>query len=106
MKVFISWSGPRSHAAALAARDFVQDVLQYSDPFVSSEDIAKGRRWLPEIIGELENSAFGIICLTRANLAAPWVLFEAGALGGRYSEGRVSCLLVGLKQSDVAPPLG
>jgi hypothetical protein len=33
-------------------------------------------------------------------------LFEAGALGAKYSEGRVSCLLVGLKPADVAPPLG
>jgi hypothetical protein len=106
MKVFISWSGPRSHAAALKLRDWLQDVLQYSNPFVSSEDIAKGRRWLPEILGELKETGFGIICLTRENMAAPWVLFEAGALGARYTEGRVSCLLVGMSNAEVEAPLG
>jgi hypothetical protein len=106
MKVFISWSGARSHAAAAKLRDWLQDVLQYSEPFVSSEDIAKGRRWLPEIMSELKEAGFGIICLTRENMNAPWVLFEAGALGARYTEGRVSCLLVGMSNADVEPPLG
>lgn len=106
MKVFISWSGPLSHQVALALREWLPSVIQSIDPYVSSEDIDKGARWSTDIAAELEKSAYGILCVTRDNLEAPWINFEAGALSKSVDKSRVSPFLFGLKRSDVkAGPL-
>ena len=83
MKIFISWSGDVSKAAALALRDAFGRIFQGVDPWVSSEDIDKGSEWFAEVLGVLEDSRFAILCLTPQNLAAPWLLFEAGAIAGK-----------------------
>lgn len=105
MKIFISWSGTSSHSVALALKEWLPSVIQAVEPFVSSEDIQKGVRSFPEISQELEAAHFGIVCLTPENLSAPWLLFEAGALSKSLGQGRVSPLLVGVKESDVKGPL-
>jgi hypothetical protein len=101
VKVFISWSGEQSHKVALALRDWLPSVIQTVEPYVSSEDIDKGARWSSDIAGELEKSSFGILCVTRQNLEAPWIHFEAGALSKSVDKSRVSPLLFGLKRSEV-----
>lgn len=93
MKVFISWSGDVSRRAAMALKDWLPNVIQTVDPFVSSENIQKGARWFTDVGAELEAAKFGIICLTPDNLTAPWLLFEAGALSKSLSQSRVSPLL-------------
>lgn len=105
MKVFISWSGQGSHAVALALKDWLPRVLQSVEPWVSSEDINKGARWLVELSAELADTSYGIVCLTPESLNAPWVLFEAGALSKGIELGRVSPLLVGLTDADLSGPL-
>ena len=70
MKVFLSWSGHRSHQVALALRDWLPSVIQSITPYVSSEDIDKGARWSTDIAKELEDSTFGILCVTKDNLEA------------------------------------
>ena len=84
MKVFISWSGIKSHKIALALKDWLPKVIQSLEPYVSSENIDKGARWSTDIATELETSNFGILCVTRDNFEAPWLLFEAGALSKSY----------------------
>jgi hypothetical protein len=101
MKVFISWSGDLSHKVALELRDWLPSVIQTVEPYVSSEDIDKGARWSSDVAGELEKSSFGILCITRQNLEAPWIHFEAGALSKSVDKSRVSPLLFGLKRSEV-----
>lgn len=81
VKVFLSWSGELSHKLACAFRDWLPSVLQSIVPYVSSEDIDKGARWSTDIAQELELSAFGILLITKENLNAPWINFEAGARG-------------------------
>ena len=46
MKIFISWSGEKSRRIALMLREWFPNVLNAVEPFVSSEDIAKGSRWV------------------------------------------------------------
>jgi len=106
MKVFISWSGELSHKVALALHDWLPCVLNEAKPFVSSEDIRKGNRWLLDVSKELATTRFGIICLTPDNLNAPWILFEAGALSKSLKDSQVCTLLLGqLKPTDVKGPL-
>jgi len=103
MNVFISWSGERSKAVAGFLRDWLKDVIQALDPWISA-DIDKGERWSEAVRQALEKSATGIICVTSENLNAPWLLFEAGALS--KSTTHVFTFLTGLRPEEVSHPLG
>jgi hypothetical protein len=105
MKVFISWSGRTSQAVALALRDWLPSVLQSIDPYMSSEDIEKGARWSIEIGRELDNTSFGILCVTPDNVESSWLNFEAGALAKSIDSSHVSPVLVGLRPADLVGPL-
>jgi TIR domain len=105
MKIFISWSGSYSHGVALAIKDWLPFIFPDIDAFVSSEDVRKGKRWLVEISKELANSNFGIICLTRKNLEAPWILFEAGALSKLKTANVCTLLMDNLRPGDIDGPL-
>jgi len=105
MKVFISWSGPRSHEIALAFRDWLPLVLPFVTPWVSSEDIPKGARWPVELGRELDAARFGIICLVPENLSELWVIFEAGAMSRSIDAARVAPFLVEVDIQDVPGPL-
>jgi len=105
MKVFLSWSGEVSHQIACALRDWLPQILNKVVPYVSSEDIDKGERWATDIGKELEASSFGVIAVTPANLSAPWIHFEAGALSKTVDRSNVVPFLFGLKRSEVTGPL-
>ena len=104
-KVFISWSGDLSRQLAETVRNWLPGVLQYVKPYFTPDDIEKGTKWSSEIIGELEGSEVGIICLTRDNLNKPWILFEAGALSKNFGKSKVCTLLFGVDSSDLTGPL-
>lgn len=105
MKLFISWSGERSQAMATALHEWFPLTLHYIKPWMSKSDIQAGDRWTIEIAKELETTNFGIICITKDNLNAPWLLFEAGALAKSMQHGRVIPLLLDLDVKDVSGPL-
>ena len=99
MKVFISWSGNKSHKVAMIFREWLPSVIQSLEPYVSSEDIDKGARWSSDIAKELEDSTFGILCVTKDNLHAPWLSFEAGALSKTMDKSFVTPFLFDIKRS-------
>ena len=105
MKIFVSWSGELSHRVAHLLRDWLPNVIQALEPFVSSEDIQKGARSLNKLAQELENSNFGIVCLTSSNADAPWILFESGVLSNSLGWNHVSPLLINISPSDLKGPL-
>jgi hypothetical protein len=105
MKVFIGWSGQQSQAMAFALREWLPLVLHYVEPWLSEKDIAAGERWADAIAKELEASNFGILCVTRENLASPWIVFEAGSLAKSLSSARVIPLLLDLEFSEISGPL-
>lgn len=106
MKIFISWSGKKSHRIALVFRDWLMVALSLPEkPYVSSEDIDKGKRWNVEISKELEKSHIGILCCTHENVQASWLLFEAGALSKVLDRSNVIPFLYDLKPQDLGGPL-
>lgn len=105
MKVFISWSGDISLKVAQLLREWLPCVINSIEPYVSSEDIDKGARWSTDIAKELENSTFGILCVTKDNFEAPWLSFEAGALSKTMEKSFVTPFLFDIKRSEVKGPI-
>lgn len=105
MDIFISWSGSSSQQVGQVFYDWLPNVIQATRPFIAGE-IEKGNRWQNEIGVNLEQCKVGLICVTADNLTAPWLNFEAGALSKSLSDGIVCTVLLGLKATDVPPPLG
>src|SRR5262245_52631663 len=105
MKVFLSWSGRRSHALAGTLRLWLTDVLQDVEPWMSDRDISAGSRWFDQLNRELQATSFGVLCLTAENIKAPWLLFEAGALSKALETARVVPYCLGFDPSVVPAPL-
>jgi len=108
VSVFISWSGEnsKSHKTALLLKQWIPNVIQGEDPWVSSVDIEAGSRWTNELFGVLQSQSIkvGIICVTQGNQSNPWLNFEAGILAHAV-ESRVCPLLIDLRAADVTSPL-
>ena len=106
MKVFISWSGQRGKFVATGLRSWLGDVVHKVEPWLSSEDIDPGTRWNAELAKQLEDTKFGVVCLTPESAHAPWVLFEAGALAKALGSAHVVPYLVQMDPRDLKQPLG
>jgi hypothetical protein len=74
-------------------------------PWFSPVDIAKGTFWSAELAAALDRSQFGIICVTRSNKKAEWLLFESGAIAKTVGRSRVCPILLDLKANELAGPL-
>ena len=108
MKIFISWSGAASHQMAKALKEWLPNVFQAvdaEDVFLSSSDVALGAQWFHELARVLDESDFGILCLTPESARAPWLLYEAGAIAKRLANSRVAPLLIGLREDELTSPL-
>ncbi|WP_153114539.1 toll/interleukin-1 receptor domain-containing protein [Rhodocyclus tenuis] len=105
MQIFISWSGERSRQIGEAFRHWLPDVIQSVRPYFTPDDITKGQRWAAEIADKLQNSQFGLFCITSENLTAPWLLFEAGAVSKDTKTGKVFPLLFGVESAQLSGPL-
>lgn len=102
--VFISWSGERSKRVGNLLKSWLPTVLQRCTPWIST-DADRGAIWFSEISGQLSDTNVGIICLTKENMNAPWILFEAGALAKGLSQSRVCPLLIDLESRNISAPL-
>lgn len=105
MNTFLSWSGAKSHAVALAFADWIPTVLNGVKPWISSKDIDKGATWITAIKQALNDSqGIGIFFVTRDNHASSWLLFEAGSIASLGHE-RVCVVYVDIEPSELQPPL-
>ena len=104
MNHVISWSGDESKKVATALKKWIRPVIQAVRPWMS-EDIDKGSIWFGELTEKLGETAFGIVCLSRENIAAPWLLFEAGAVWKATERARVCTYLFDVKAEEVNSPL-
>jgi len=105
VQVFLAWSGKQSRALATALHDWLPSVLQSVTAFLSAEDIDKGARWVTEIAKGLDDSGFGVLCVTKENAKSDWLNFEAGALSKALTMGRAAPALVDIDPADVTGPL-
>lgn len=106
MKVFLSWSGEQSRAVAGALREWLPFINSEITPWMSGTDVEPGARWSSAVAEELEATNFGIVCVTSENQNSAWLNFEAGALAKQLDTSRLVPLAIGLKPTDVKPPLG
>lgn len=90
---------------AEALRNWLPNVIQAVDPWMSNEDIKVGSRWFSEVSGELEASKFGIVCVTPENQHNPWIMFEAGALSKTIKQTYVCPYLIDIEKSQLTGPL-
>jgi|CXWL01.1.fsa_nt_gi hypothetical protein len=103
MKLLISWSGKQSQAVAKALREWIPAVVPGTTPWMSSLDISPGGRWFDELMRELEQTDFCVICLTPDNLRSPWLYFEAGAIAAKHQQAKVCGFVTGVSPSQLGP---
>ena len=103
VNILISWSEPTSRELAEILRKWLPTVLPYANPWLSSEDVRKGRPWDLELTRRLDGTSYAIVCVTTLAVArAPWVNFEAGAVSKYVERGHVSpLLLAGVSPDDL-----
>ena len=106
MQAFISWSGNRSRVIGEALRDWLPLVVHGLSCWMSSEDVHAGERWGISVSNELMKSEYGILVLTRDNMNAPWILFEAGALAKAVGLTQVCPILINVTPQEIPQPLG
>jgi hypothetical protein len=110
MRLFISWSGGRSHRLAAVLKEWLEAHFaeQGISVFVSSE-IKKGSLWLPAVNDELRRADAGLVCLTAQSLHSQWLLFEAGALStavaAKTGDARIFTYLLGVEPAALPGPL-
>jgi hypothetical protein len=110
MRLFLSWSGGRSHRLAVVLKEWLETHFSSDgiSAFVSSE-ITKGSLWLPTVNAELKQADAGLVCLTANSLDSEWVLFEAGALSTavalRTGQARIFTYLLGVDPAELPGPL-
>jgi hypothetical protein len=73
---------------------------------MSDDEIGSGTRWSDAIARALNETDFGIVCVTHENQHRPWLMFEAGALAKRLDEtARVVPLCIGTPPTEITGPL-
>jgi hypothetical protein len=104
MRVFISWSGDRAKYVAGELEKWLRQVVQHVEPWFSPEEIRSGEQWLAKIASVLDETDYGIVCLTMESQHAPWLLFESGALA-KHVGAKVTPLYIDLQPTDIDGPL-
>jgi len=101
MHVFISWSGERSKRAALGLKSLLDDMLGDTVNVFVSQHIKPGENWTRRLGEELDQSEYGVLCLTQENFQAPWLLFEAGAIAKKFGTAHIVPYLVDSLPDDL-----
>jgi len=107
MKVFLSWSGLASKSIAAELNTWLKYVFPDVTFWMSASNIEAGAKWAEMLDKELQETTFGIICLSPDNIKSPWLLFEAGALSKSVnnSNNRVIPYCSGFIPAEVTGPL-
>jgi hypothetical protein len=79
MKIFISWSGVRSHQVATFLQGMLRQIFEGIEFYLSS-DMERGVRWSDDIFTAMAQCNIGVVVFTPENKFESWVMFEAGSL--------------------------
>ena len=105
--IILTWSGSESHDLAAFFRKWLLDVLPSIKPWISSEDIAKGKRWFDELMGELSRAKAVLVFVTPSNVRSPWIYFEVSGIAAKIEGGVVYPYLFDVDGKQVQDtPLG
>ena len=104
MRIFISWSGETSHEVAKILYDWLLKMQIPALELFISDKIGKGYKWFDKLTNKLATADGGIFCLTRENVNAPWLAFEAGALCVTQQEPLIFPVLFGVEHSEITEP--
>ncbi|MGI1671034.1 MAG: toll/interleukin-1 receptor domain-containing protein [Neptuniibacter sp.] len=88
MKVFISWSGPKSKEMSIILERWMSLIFPHIQFFISDE-IEKGSNFLEIILKELNEASLGIFLLTKGNTSSQWIQFEAGAFASKGDDSKI-----------------
>jgi len=108
MRLFISWSGSSSRRIAEVLQEWLPMIFLNDVDLWVSNDIEQGSNWLNELTRGLEQTQFGILCMTPDNLDSAWMLFEAGAISmaEELNNKRYICpYIFNVKNKDLPQPL-
>ena len=103
MNIFLSWSGTRSNLVAKAFQRCLPLLFDGLDIYLSTS-MNKGVRWSDKLNAALQKSDFAILCVTRENRAAPWMMYEAGVLSQTTSK-NVAPFLLDMSASELKNPV-
>lgn len=84
MKIFISWSKPKSKYLAEATKKLIYSVIGNCVEVFFSPDMYRGSCVDNEIHNNLLCSDKCIVCITSENYKNPWLMYEAGVVYGRH----------------------
>jgi hypothetical protein len=101
MKLFLSWSGDTSRKLAESLKEWLPLVVPSVQPWFSAVDIPVGKTWNHDLRDQLAASRLAILCVTRDNVEAPWLMFEAGAVAKAVEQSHVCPYLLGMEPSDL-----
>jgi len=102
MDIMLSWSGKQSNAIATALYNWLPSVIPGVQLWMSSEDIAKGKRWFQQLLHPLSEFKACITCMTPQNVTSSWIFFEAGAFASKKDDAHLFTFLVGVQDSDLS----
>ncbi len=87
-QIFISWSG---NLGKLIAEYLYNNLFNYANlrPWISSRSITAGNAWFKETEEALNDSDYGVVCLTPGASKKPWINFEIGWLYGKLNNCKI-----------------
>ena len=107
MELLLTWSGTGSHDIATFFRNWLPEVVPDILPWISSQDIAKGKKWSNELTKQMNKTNISITFITPENVRSPWVFYEVGFIAAKLEEGTVCPYLIGVDKGLVKDtPLG
>lgn len=102
--IFISWSGEKSQKIAIAFQRWIDKYFNFNI-WLSCKEIVLGKAWDPQIQEALKKADVGVFFITKENVFAPWINFEAGGISKGDPEKNVCIVKIDINDIPKESPL-